>query len=631
MRILLIHVDYINFEVKDKAVKAPEEIKEKVGRAENALVAFMAVEKSDEKNPESVAEKTVSDILDVKNKVKADTVVVYPYAHLSSSLSSLDVGKKVIDAIYNKLKEKCPVIKAPFGWYKSFELKCKGHPLSELSRTILPEGVLEEKVELKQSKEEVISESLKEEEKIKSNWFIMTTDGVLHDVGKFDYKEHERLKKFAFYEKNKSRAVDRIPAHIELMKKLELVDYEPASDPGNLRYYPKGRMIKALLEQYVTDKILEYGGIEVETPIMYDFEHPSLAKYLNRFPARQYTLESDQKKYFLRFAACFGQFLIAHDATLSYKNLPLRLYEMTRYSFRREKSGELAGLRRLRAFTMPDVHAICENLEQAMDEYKRRFRLCVDTIEGIGLKKDDIELAVRVTKDFYDEYKEFVQYIVKSFGKPALVEIWEKQIFYFILKYEFNFVDALDKASCLSTDQIDIENGERYDIKFVDRGGKKKHPIILHCSPSGAIERIIYALLEKAYMDKISGKIPQLPLWLCPTQIRIIPVSENFVKASEEVSKIFEKENIRVDIDDRSESINKKIREAEQEWIPYIVVIGENEKKTGKLSVRIRESSRQESIKAEELIKEVKEKTGGMPYRPLPLPKLISNRPSFVG
>ena len=631
MRVLLIHSDSIEFEAKQKALKTAPDAAEKTGRAENAIVVFMAGEKPDEKNPDYVVEKLVESVKDMYAKVKADSIVLYPYSHLSSDLSSPAVAQKMLDLAYDMLRGDYKVVKAPFGWYKSFDLKCKGHPLSELSRSILPEGEGKPAAEAKSESRETVSEALKKEEKIKSSWHIMTPDGKLHDVGEFDYKKYDKLKKFSVYEKAKSRAVDKAPPHIELMRKLELVDYEPASDPGNLRYYPKGRLIKALLEQYVTQKILEYGGVEVETPLMYDFEHPSLAKYLNRFPARQYTIESDEKKYFLRFSACFGQFLMAHDATISYKNLPLRLYEMTRYSFRREKSGELTGLRRLRAFTMPDVHALCESMEQAMEEYKRRLRLCMETIEGVGLTLDDIEPAVRVTKQFYEDNREFVQNIVKTLNKPALIEMWDDRIFYFVLKYEFNFVDALEKASCLSTDQIDVENGERYDINYVSTEGEKKHPIILHCSPSGAIERIIYALLEKAYMDMQKGRTPTLPVWLCPTQARVVPISESFMDYANHVASELEKHGVRADIDDRSETMGSRIRDAEKEWIPYIIVVGEKEAGEKKIAVRFRGIKEQKTMTSKELAEEIGKHTHGKPNRPLPLPKLISQRPKFVG
>lgn len=478
---------------------------------------------------------------------------------------------------------------------------------------------------------EVISEALKAEERLVSDWYVLTPEGVLHPLESFDFEGYEKLKKFADYEVRKSRAVEQEPPHVTLMRSLELVDYEPASDPGNLRYYPKGRIVKALLEEYVTSKVHEYGGMEVETPIMYDMKHPSLAKYLHRFPARQYIVESDEDRYFLRFAACFGQFLMSHDAIISYRDLPLRIYELTRYSFRREQAGELAGLRRLRAFTMPDVHALCRDLTQAKREFKRRFKLCVEVLRGIGLERDDYELGIRVTEDFYRKNRRFVNSLVRMHGKPALVEMWKERFFYFVLKYEFNFVDALDKASALSTDQIDVENGERYGIVYMDEDGRQKHPLILHCSPSGAIERDIYALLEKAYLDMKGGRPPMLPLWLSPTQVRLIPVSDAHVKAAEATARLLNRRGIRADVDDREETVPKKVRDAEREWIPYIIVMGEREMASSLLPVRVRRDGEIRDMTLESLVNEIRREVRGMPWRPLPLPLRVKERPRFVG
>ena len=317
-------------------------------------------------------------------------------------------------------------------------------------------------------------------------------------VDEFDFTGWEALRLFAEYEMKKVRVVREEPPHTRLMRRLEIADYEPASDPGNLRYYPKGRLIKSLIEELVTRRVVEYGAMEVETPVMYDITHPSLSSYFNRFPARQYTIDSEGKTFFLRFAACFGQFLILSDATISYRALPVRIYELTRYSFRRELRGELVGLRRLRAFTMPDCHALCRDLDQAREELMRRFKLSRRVLGEIGLEPGDYELGIRVTRDFYRDHGDILWDLVGEFGRPSLVEMWDERFFYFVLKWEFNFVDSLGKASALSTDQIDVENAERYGITYVDKDGRRRHPIILHCSPSGAVERCIYALLEKA-------------------------------------------------------------------------------------------------------------------------------------
>jgi len=623
MKLLLIHSDYIEYEVKEKAIKTPEETKIKSDRFEDALTAFTAVEKIDEKSPSQAVTQAVAEIEKTAEQVKAKNIMVYPYAHLSSDLASPKKAQEILIEIEYELKNKnFNVKRAPFGWYKSFKISCKGHPLSELSREIIP--TVEE------------TESLKKERKLSSYWYILAEDGNLQDVGKFDFKNHENLRKFAFYEKDKSRAVKGEPPHVKLMQKLEIADYEPASDAGNMRFYPKGRFIKKLIEEYVTQRVVEYGGLEVETPIMYDMDHPTLSKYLQRFPARQYQIESDKRNFFLRFAACFGQFLMAHDSTISYKDLPLKIYELTRYSFRREQSGELTGLRRLRAFTMPDVHAFTSDLDMAMSEFKVRYDLSLSVLKNLGIEKDDIEMALRTTKDFYEKNKAFIIDLVKKLGKPVLLEMWDERIFYFVLKYEFNFVDMSEKASALSTDQIDIENGERYDIRFTDKDGTTKHPLILHCSPSGAIERVIYALLEKEAINMGKGQKPMLPVWLSPTHIRFIPVGSDFVKICEnfidELNKKSPFINIRADIDDREESVSRKIRDAEQEWVPIIVVVGEKESSSKAFSPRFRKKTigqENHSYTIDELNKLICEIISDYPQHKIPLSIHLSKRPRF--
>jgi threonyl-tRNA synthetase len=617
MKILQLHSDFIEYEPIEKEIAQAEEAEKKKYRFENILVLFTCVEEGD---CEEVGKRAIEEVKDFLQKIKLNKILIYPYAHLSSKIAKPNDALKIIKEMESYAKKSgIETVRAPFGWNKTFQIKIKGHPLAEQLREISLS-----------KKEEKMPEAVKAEEKIKSSWFILSPDGKLTEVSRFDFSNYPKLKSLTDYEISKVRAVQQIPPHVTLMRKLEIADYEEGSDPGNLRWYPKGRLIKSLLENFVTQKVIEYGGMEVETPIMYDFQHPALANYLNRFPARQYIVKSEDKDLFLRFSACFGQFLMSKDAQISYKNLPFKIYELTRYSFRREKSGEVVGLKRLRAFTMPDVHALCQNMKQAMDEFLVRFKLCMEVLKGIGLEKEDYELALRSTKDFFERNKKFIVSLVKLFGKPALLEIWEERFFYFVLKWEFNFIDNLNKAAALSTDQIDIENAERYGITYIDKNGKKKYPIILHCSPSGAIERCIYALLEKAYSEQQKGKVPKLPLWLSPTQVRIIPVSNKFLKEAEKIAKELEENSIRVDIDDREETVSKKIREAEIEWIPIICVVGSKEIKEKMITVRIRERKEIKEMKIEKLIEMIKEEVKGKPFKLLSLPKYLSKRAIFV-
>jgi threonyl-tRNA synthetase len=629
MRILQLHSNFIAFTPIAKEIAMAEEAEKKENRVEEAVVLFIAVEEGDDA---AIAQKAIDDVHAFLHKLKVNRILLYPFAHLSSNLAKPAEALKIVKTMEANAKQVgIETYRAPFGWNKQFTISIKGHPLAEQARSYAA-AQTEGKAEGEAKKEEEpVSAALKAEDKLQSFWHVLMPDGSLVPINEFKFKGHANLQKFSQYETKKARAVTAMPPHVPLMKRLEIADYEAGSDPGNLRWYPKGRMIKSLLERYVTARMNAYGAMEVETPIMYDFNHPSLSSYLNRFPARQYVLKSEDKELFLRFAACFGQFLMAHDAQFSYKQMPVKLYELTRYSFRREKSGEVVGLKRLRAFTMPDCHAFCMDLEQAKKEFMTRFNICIDVLANIGLTKDDYEIAMRFTRDFYDENKAFLAELAKAFGKPILAEVWNERFFYFILKWDLNFVDNQDKAAALSTDQIDVENAKRYDITYVDEKGEKQHPLILHCSPSGAIERDIYALLEKAYREQMKGKAPMLPLWLSPTQVRLIPISDKYMDKVEELANKMENSCIRVDIDDTSATLQKKIREAEQEWVPYVVVIGEKELESDMLAVRDRESRGQQKLTAEELLAKVHAKIDGKPFKALPLPRNLSKRPQFHG
>jgi len=615
MRILQLHCDSIEYTPTKKEIKSAEEIEPKSTRIEEVVVCFIAVEKDDDSN---TAKNAMIEIQESMKKVGCDKLLLYPYAHLSSDLASPGTGLKIL----KEMQEICTGIEvthAPFGWTKAFSIQVKGHPLAESS-----------KVFTKDSIKEKTSTALESESKIKSYWYIMTPEGKMEEIEKFNFSNYKQLEILAKYESAKTRSSDEAPPHVNLMKKLAIADYEPASDSGNMRFYPNGRLIKSQIEQYVTDKIRNYGGIEVETPIMYDSYHPSMESYFNRFPARQYSIDSEGKHLFLRFAACFGQFLMTKDFQLSYKNLPYKLYELTRYSFRREQSGELVGLRRLRAFTMPDCHAFCKDMPQAIEEFRKRFDLSREVLSGLGIEENEYEMAIRFTDEFYNQNKELIKQMISKIGKPVLVEMWKERFFYFVLKWEFNFIDNLGKASALSTDQIDVENGKRYGITYTNENNEQKNPIILHNSPSGAVERVIYALLEKFAKQIKDGNRPQFPLWLAPTQVRLIPLKDEHLEFATNLADKFIEQNIRVDIDDRNDTIGKRIRDAEKEWISYVLVIGQKEVNSPKLSIRDRTTGDVRELSIEDFIKEITNATKDKPISRLNSTLLLSQRPQIM-
>jgi len=604
MRILLIHSDYLNYNVKNKTPVAEEiEDAKKQGAFDESLVVFTAVEKDDENNPQGIVKNLVKEVIKTNDQVKAENIVLYPYAHLSSSLSSPKVAVQVLKDAEEALNaEGLNVKRVPFGWYKAFEISCKGHPLSELSRTITAEEEDEEEVEKKPS-----------------SWSILDGDKII-DIDDFKF-ENDQLEKLVSYELGTGASDAGEPPHVKLMREKELCDYESASDVGNLKWFPKGRLVRDLLADYVYNLVVDQGAMPIETPIFYDLDNEAINVHAAKFGERQYRTDT-KKNLMLRFACCFGAFRVMADPFITWKNLPAKLYELSTYSFRFEKKGEVVGLKRLRAFTMPDFHSFCADMESTLEEFSKQTDMCIQT--GVDLDVN-YEIIFRATKDFYDENKDWMYSIGKKIGKPVLLEILPERKHYWSCKIDFAAIDYLGRPIENPTVQIDVESGKRFDITYLGEDGKEHYPTILHCSPTGSIERVICSLLEKTAIE-LDEKAPMLPTWLSPIEVRIITVGEDHKDFANELYDKINAENIRVDVDDRDESVGKKIRNAATEWIPYIFVVGDNEKESGVFSVTVRETG---DMTVDELIKEVLDKTKGMPYRGLPLPKDISTRINF--
>jgi len=610
MRILLIHSDHLKYQTKSKT-RIAEEISDekKKGQFENALVVFTAVEKEDEAKPEAVVENAVKEIMDVSEKIKAENIVIYPYAHLSSSLGAPDAAKNILSQMETELlTRKLPVNRVPFGWYKSFEVSCKGHPLSELSRSITTETVEEEK----------------EEPEGEESKFYILKDGELLNTGDYSYQNAD-LKKLVDYELGQGESTGEEPPHVKLMREKKLADYESSADVGHLRWYPKGRLIRDLLSDYVYTLVTDRGAMPVETPIMYDLADEAIRVHAEKFGERQYRLGGGKKDLMLRFAACFGAFRILADSFLTWKNLPVGIYELSTYSFRLEKKGEVVGLKRLRGFTMPDLHTVCADLKQSLEEFEGQIEMCKKTGEDLDV---NYEVIFRATADFMEENREWIDKAAAMIGKPVLMEILPERKHYWICKMDFAAIDALGRPIENPTIQIDVESGERFGISYIDSEEKEHHPLILHCSPTGSIERVICSLLEKSALD-MKEKVPMFPLWLAPTQVRVIPIAERHTEYAHKLAQEIRDAHIRVDVDDRPETVGKKIRNAGGEWAPYVIVIGDREMEGSELTVNVRETGQKVSMGIQELIDVIQLETKGMPFRPLPLPMDISRRVNF--
>jgi threonyl-tRNA synthetase len=617
----MIHADFIEYSALEPAVKEPEKIEDlgKVHRIDECLATFCSVEKCDEPAPEVIARYAAKVIMEQANMVKAERIVLYPYSHLASDLASPAIALKILQLLEEFLKGSTEVVRAPFGWYKSFDLKCKGHPLGELARSVTLEMAETEENEAKERAEPTKP----------SHFFVLTPEGKEISIDLTEPKSFTNLRIDApllQLIKNEAgiKGEREAPGHIKIMKKLELVDYEPASDVGHFRFYPKGTVVKDSLEEFAYDiAIKDLHAFKIETPYLYRMDEPDIAEQASKFREKDYRLLVDNREFTLRFAGDFGLFRMMKGATMSYKQLPVRVYELSP-SFRLEQSGECVGLKRLRNFTMPDLHCFCLNLEQGTSEYKTLFEKYTKLTNSMEI---EYAVAFRVVKDFYEQHKEWFVSLLKVVNKPALIEVLPEMKHYWVLKHEYQAIDSVGGNTQLVTVQLDIEDAARYGIFYTDEKGQKKGCIILHSS-LGSIERWMGAILEQAAIDQKRGKVPKLPVWLSPIQARLMPVNSTYLELAKGIADTLSEKGLRADVDDREESVSKKVRDAEVEWIPFIIVVGEREAKSGVLSVRVRGGEAVE-VPSDGLAAFVGDSLGGKPCVPSYLPTLLSMRPRF--
>ncbi len=611
MRLLLIHSDSMEYEAREKT-RIAEECSLLADGMEEALTVFAAVEQGDADGIEDVVQQGISEIVETADRVSTRNILIYPYAHLSNDLAAPDTAIRVLALIEQGLCDlgSYTVKRAPFGWYKSFTLRSKGHPLSELSKTIVPGER---------------GESAAPASQVEHSFFVMTPDGVEHEVDEF--LDDSAFGALVRKELGIAVPIGGDPIHVELMRGKELVDYEPASDVGNLRWLPRGKLVRDLLADYALGLVLEYGGSPVETPVMYDLGDQAIFEHADKFGERQYRFRSGNRNMMLRFAACFGMFSIMRDMHISPNTLPMKMYELSTYSFRHEQRGEVIGLKRLRAFTMPDMHTLCRDLDQALVCFEEQLRLGWRTGRDL---ETPLVAAFRCTRDFYQEHRDWVARMVAESGAPMLIELLSDRVHYWIAKIDLAAIDGQGRPVENPTVQIDVESSSRFGIRY-HLDGTEVHPPILHCSPTGSIERVICALLEQTARQAV----PMLPEWLAPTQVRVIPVAERHLSAAAELVDRLSAERIRVDLDDRDESMGKKVREAGVDWVPFVVVLGDAEVGSGRLTVTIRRRSApnspfKEQVTEEELVALVRKATGTMPFRPLYTSRRLSVRPRYI-
>ena len=613
LRLLLIHADKFEYESKEKAVKEPEPIQDqaKKGGLQDGLVVFTTVEKGDEASPENTATNAAASIEEVLGWLKTRRVMIYPYAHLSTDLAGREPAISTLKILEVKLSEKgYEVSRAPFGWYKSFTISAKGHPLSELSRTITSQ----------QQTRQVSAP-------IKSEYMVMDEKGELHSPETFRYgPEMKEFESLVEKEALKKGLTGGEPRYLEYARRFGL-EWESYADLGQMRFGPESDMIIQLLSDYANQVIRRIGIpiLNVRGTNMFDVNVRPIKEHLQLFGSRAYELDVDERTFVLRYAACFQQFSMVKDWTLSYRTLPFGTFEVAD-SYRMEQSGELLLSFRLRKFLMPDLHIYLKNLSEAIDVGRKVHDTIYEEIRKIHREYVSIH---NTTRSFFQQNKDLFVEMARVEKKPLLLNFVPEGHYYWVLNVEYNIIDDLDRPREIGTFQIDVGNAQRFDIHYANEKGEREYPVIIHTAVIGGLERYLFALLDSAVQMERQGKKPMLPVWVSPVHARVIPLSKQLVKDGMLILEKLEEAGIRADLDDRDDTLQSRIRDAELSWVPYIVVFGERELKSEKLSVRTREDSKEIKTSLPELISRIKSETQGYPSGALTYPKLMSQRPGY--
>jgi threonyl-tRNA synthetase len=613
MRILQNHSDFIEYTPIEKEIRNAEEAEKKTVRYENIVVIFTSVEKED---TVSIAKKAIDEIKESLKVIKCNKILIYPFVHLSNNPASAELALKVLKEMEKYAKDSgLETYRAPFGWNKQYNLKIKGHPLAEQSKVITS---AEEKEE---------EESLKEEKIIKG-FLVVLPNGEIKKFEEIDLEKNRIAKIIVNDELGKKEVKEGEPKHISLAKRLEIGEREPTADAGCLRFYPKGAFLKQLIRDLAWQKfIIEHGAYPIGTPIVFRKDDPGVAWLINHFPEKHYKVIGGKGEknveLFLKTAGDYGSFSIHRDAIMSYKNMPVALYEDELYDHRYEQRGEIRGMYRIRCFEMHNIHTACKNEEEALEAWEKCFNIEIEIFNKMGVQPDAF-IFFCLEKLFNKKHENYLKELAKKYQRPVVIELLEEVTIYMNAWIDILLLDSLDRPMELGTSQIDSFSSKNWNIKFKDENNKDNFPLIIHAG-FGA-ERAIAALLE--YLSRKEN--PTFPLWLSPTQVRLCPINDSFIDYCKEIAGLLEKNQIRVDIDDNTESVEKKVRDAEMEWIPFIVVIGKREKESGKLAVRIRETGKIENVLSEDLIERIKKQTENYPFKPLPLPRLLTKRPKFA-
>lgn len=381
--------------------------------------------------------------------------------------------------------------------------------------------------------------------------------------------------------------------HRKLGKELDLF-FIPEEGPGFPLFLPKGMELKNALLKYWREIHRQDGYVEIETPIILNRHLWETSGHWYHYKENMYTVQIDEQDFAIKPMNCPGGMLFYQAKPHSYRDFPMRVAELGRVH-RHELSGALHGLMRVRAFTQDDAH-IFMLPEQIKDEIKGVVKLIDSVYKTFGFEYH-LELSTRPedsmgTDEEWETAENGLREALEELNLPYVLN--EGDGAFYGPKIDFHLKDCLGRTWQCGTIQLDMQLPQRFDISYVGQDGEKHRPVMIHRVALGSIERFIGILIEQ-----YAGKFP---VWLAPTQVKILPISDKYMDYANEVKKALFDAGVRVEMDDRAEKIGFKIREAQLQKVPYMLVVGEKEAAENQVAVRSRDKGEMGSMSLNDFV-----------------------------
>lgn len=368
--------------------------------------------------------------------------------------------------------------------------------------------------------------------------------------------------------------------HRKLGPALGYFDFYPEiAGAGLVFYHPKGALLRSIIEDYEKKEHLKRGYELVMTPHIMSADLWKKSGHYENYRENMYTVSVEGAEYVLKPMNCPGHILLYQSKTRSYRDLPVRMFELGTV-YRNEKTGVMHGLLRVRGFTQDDAHIFCLP-EQLEDEIKGVLDFVFETMKMFGFNDLGIELSTRPAKSIgsdedWSKATDALKGALK--GRGLAYDIHEGEGAFYGPKIDIKLKDALKRSWQCATIQCDFALPKRFNLAYIDAEGKERQPVMLHRVLLGSLERFIGALLEHYNGEP--------PLWLAPLQVEVIPIKETVCDYAAQVESRLRREGIRVQTDARNETLDRRIRDAEVQKVPYCLVVGNKEAQAGTVSVR---------------------------------------------